>query len=350
NIRMRADKLKNQQVKATIGDDGEITFSNPPNVIQLDYIKKALGGLAEDSKGDFGKITEDTRLYSNLYRRLRNAMNDAIVDVNGNRVYEIATQYGGDVLQEEAAFKMGRDLLNNRVELEDVLESLGRDPSVAQLASLRMGLQQSIRKSLNDVKVLPSDADMASRQLDAFMRTTGSNNAIEKIRAVMGDQADALIQQIDQVRTASTTRASQAANTKTQIRKSTQKFVEEMTAAGPVRTFLEAKPAAAVQQLTQELTGFTKEFSEQQRQDIFNEVAEALTRVGTDDAVNVLRVLDRVQRGIEVSNDQRQVVANKLAVYLQGVHQKTTEQQVSEFAGRENETGLPRYGLGLLAQ
>lgn len=348
NIRMRADNLKNMQVKATIGDDGEITFSNPPNVMQLDYIKKALGALAEDSKGEFGKITDDSRLYSNLYRRLRRAMNDGITDVNGNRVYEIATQYGGDVLQEEAAFKLGRDLLNNKVELEDVLESLGSDPSVAQLAALRMGLQSMIRKSLNDVKVLPSDTEIASRQLAQFMKMTGSPNAIAKIRAVMGDGADALIKQIEQVQTAASTRASVSANSKTQIRSSTQKMVEDLTAAGPTRTFLEGKPAAGAQQLIQELTGFTKEFGERQRQAIFNELSDALTRIGTDDATEVLRVLDRVQRGLEVSNEQRQFAANRLAFYLQGANQKTTEQQFSEAVGREQETNLPRYGLGLL--
>jgi len=348
NVRMRADKLKNMQVKATIGDDGEITFSNPPNVMQLDYIKKALGALAEDSKGEFGKITDDTRLYSNLYRRLRGAMNEAITDVNGNRVYQNATQFGGDVLQEEAAFKMGRDLLKSKVELEDVLESLGSDPSVAQLAALRMGLQQSIRKSLNDVKILPSDTDIASRQLAQFMKDTGSANALAKIRAVMGDGADALIKQIEEVQTAASTRASVAANSKTAIRSSTQKMVDDLTAAGPIRTFLEGKPLEATQQLTQELTGFTKEFSERQRQNIFNEISEALTRVGTDDATEVLRVLDRVQRGLEVSNEQRQFAATRLAFYLQGANQKTTEQQISEAVGRSEETNFPRYGLGLL--
>ena len=348
NVRMRADKLKNMQVKATIGDDGEITFSNPPNVMQLDYIKKALGALAEDSKGEFGKITDDTRLYSNLYRRLRGAMNDAITDVNGNRVYQNATQFGGDVLQEEAAFKMGRDLLKSKVELEDVLESLGSDPSVAQLAALRMGLQQSIRKSLNDVKILPSDTDIASRQLAQFMKDTGSANALAKIRAVMGDGADALIKQIEEVQTAASTRASVAANSKTAIRSSTQKMVDDLTAAGPIRTFLEGKPLEATQQLTQELTGFTREFSERQRQSIFNELSDALTRVGTDDATYVLRVLDRVQRGLEVSNEDRQFAATRLAFYLQGANQKTTEQQISEAVGRSEETNFPRYGLGLL--
>ena len=348
NIAMRADKLKNLQVKATIGDDGEITFSNPPNVMQLDYIKKALGGLAEDSKGEFGKITSDTRLYSNLYRRLRNAMNDAITDTDGNRVYQTATQFGGDVLQEEAAFKMGRDLLKDKVELEDVLEAIGDDPSVAQLGALRMGLQSMIRKSLDDVKILPSDTEMASRQLAQFMKSTGSNNALRKIRAVMGDQADAMIKQIEQVQTAASTRASQAVNTKTQIRKSTQKMVDELTAGGPVRTLLEGSPLEATRQLTQELTGFTREFSERQRQGIFNEIAEALTRVGSDDATEVLEVLSRVQRGLEVSNDDRQFAATRLAFYLQGANQKTTEQQISEAAGRKEETNFPRYGLGLL--
>ena len=231
---------------------------------------------------------------------------------------------------------MGRDLLKDKVELEDVLESLGSDPSVAQLAALRMGLQSSIRKALNDVKVLPSDTDIASRQLAQFMKMTGSPNAIAKIRAVMGDGADALIKQIEQVQTAASTRASVAANSKTQIRSSTQKMVEDLTAGGPVRTFL------------QELTGFTKEFGERQRQSIFNELSEALTRINTDDATEVLRVLDRVQRGLEVSNEQRQFAANRLAFYLQGINQKTTEQQFSEAVGREQETNLPRYGLGLL--
>lgn len=275
-------------------------------------------------------------------------MNNAITDVNGNRVYQNATQFGGDVLQEEAAFKMGRDLLNNRVELEDVLESLGSDPSVAQLAALRMGLQQSIRKSLNDVKILPSDTEIASRQLAQFMKATGSPNAIAKIRAVMGDGADALIAQIDQVQTAASTRASVSANSKTQIRSSTQKMVEDLTAAGPVRTFLEGKPAAGAQQLIQELTGFTKEFGERQRQSIFNEISEALTRRGSDDATEVLEVLSRVQRGLEVSNEDRQFAATRLAFYLQGANQKTTEQQISEAAGRKEETNFPRYGLGLL--
>jgi hypothetical protein len=211
-----------------------------------------------------------------------------------------------------------------------------------------MGLQSMIRKSLDDVKILPSDTDIASRQLAQFMKSTGSANAIRKIRAVMGDEADAIIKQIEQVQTAASTRASQAVNTKTQIRSSTQRMVDDLTAAGPVRTFLEGKPLEATQQLTQELTGFTKEFSERQRQSIFNEIAEALTRRGSDDATEVLEVLSRVQRGLEVSNEDRQFAATRLAFYLQGANQKTTEQQISEAAGRKEETNFPRYGLGLL--
>ena len=172
--------------------------------------------------------------------------------------------------------------------------------------------------------------------------------AILVVPCVMGDNADALIKQIEQVQTAASTRASQAVNTKTQIRKSTQKMVEELTSAGPIRTLLEGKPLEASQQIAQELTGFTKEFSERQRQSIFNELSEALTRVGTDDATEVLRVLDRVQRGLEVSNEQRQFAATRLAFYLQGANQKTTEQQISEAVGRSEETNFPRYGLGLL--
>ena len=52
---------------------------------------------------------------------------------------------------------------------------------------------QYIRKLLGDVKTVPSDPDLAARQLDAFMRVTSSQNAREKIIQVMGADANMLL-------------------------------------------------------------------------------------------------------------------------------------------------------------
>ena len=352
NARMKADGIKNRQLRITVDDNGNITnVGEDLNVMQLDYLKRGLQNLAEETRDPMTyEMKGDGELYAYLARQLRQAMGDAIVDVDGNRVYDAAVKLGGDNIAEKNAFRLGRDLLNPKTNIEDVFETLGEDPSQAQIDALKMGMAQYIRKTLGDVKAVPSDPDLEARQLDAFYRLTSSENAREKIREVLGADAGAFLKQIDEVAQTALVRAQIGGNSATAIRQSIQQGVEAQTGLGPASTLLRGEPLAASRKIVQEITGVTDEFTEKRRQAIYADVAKALTDVGSRDAKEALAILKRVQLGREASQEERDFLANRIAYYMGSAVQKPTEQQALEAAGQRPVSGLPRMGAGLLVQ
>ena len=352
NADMLADSVRNQQIRVSVDDNGNITnVGEDLNVQQLDYLKRALQTLAEGTRNpNTFKMTKQGARYSKLARDLRQAMGEGIVDADGNRVYDQAVKLGGNTIQEENAFLLGRDLLRPQTEIEDVFETLGDNPSQAQTDALKMGMAQYIRKVLNDVKAVPSDPDLEARQLDAFYRLTSSENAREKIRQVLGSDAKAFLKQIDEVAQTALVRAQIGGNSATAIRQSIQQGVEAQTGLGPASTLLRGEPLAASRKIVQEITGVTDEFTEKRRQAIYADVAKALTQVGSRDAKEALSILRRVQQGRQASQEERDFLANRIAYYMGSSVQKPTEQQALEAAGQRPVSGLPRMGAGLLVQ
>lgn len=353
NADMLADGVQNMQIRVRVDASGNVTdITNDMNVQQLDYVKRALQTLAENNRDAVTyKFSPQGRRYSRLASDLRRELGEGIVDPDtGARVYDEAVTLGGNTIAEENAFRMGQDLLRPQTKIEDVMETLGDDPSEAQLEALRMGMSQYVRNILQDVRAVPSDPDLEARQLDAFYRLTSSGSAREKIAAVMGDMTDDFLRQIDEVGQAAITRAGLSRNTATAIRQSTQKGIEEMTSAGPATALLRGQPLEATRKIVSELTGFTDEFSENQRMAIYNDIAKALTEVGTDDAIRALNVMRQVQMGRKVSQEARDYAYNRAMYYLGVGAQKPTEQQVMEATGQRPESGLPMMGVGLLTQ
>ena len=353
NADMLADGVQNMQIRVRVDASGNVTdITNDMNVQQLDYVKRALQTLAENNRDAVTyKFSPQGRRYSRLASDLRRELGEGIVDPDtGARVYDEAVTLGGNTIAEENAFRMGQDLLRPQTKSEDVMETLGDDPSEAQLEALRMGMSQYVRNILQDVRAVPSDPDLEARQLDAFYRLTSSGSAREKIAAVMGDMTDDFLRQIDEVGQAAITRAGLSRNTATAIRQSTQKGIEQMTSAGPATALLRGQPLEATRKIVSELTGFTDEFSENQRMAIYNDIAKALTEVGTDDAIRALNVMRQVQMGRKVSQEARDYAYNRAMYYLGAGVQKPTEQQVMEATGQRPESGLPMMGVGLLTQ
>ena len=58
-------------LKNRIDDNGNVTFSDLPDMMQLDYIKKALGELSENARGEFDKRTPDSDMFGNMAFQLR---------------------------------------------------------------------------------------------------------------------------------------------------------------------------------------------------------------------------------------------------------------------------------------
>ena len=328
NTRMRRDGFKNQQIKANILDNGDVQYETLPNVMQLDYLKRALQRLAEESKGEFGKITDDSRFYSGIARDLKNAIDDAAIDPQtGERVYSRAVRLGGDVIQEENAFKLGRDLLKPGVEVDEIAEVLGDNPSDIQRQAMRIGMGQYIRKLLGDVKTVPSDPDLAARQLDAFMRVTSSQNAREKIMQVMGADANMLLRQIDEVAQSATVRARMRNNSLTNIRGNIQETVETQIAPGAIGSLLRGEGLTSGRKIIQEITGMTDEAVDERKVRIYTEIAQALTNKNTAQAKRALQVLKDAADGNIRSAEDNILLANELTSLIGSGAQKELERR-----------------------
>lgn len=331
NAMMRAAGKKNQQIKATIGDDGEVSFSQMPNVIQLDYIKRGLNSLAENARGPLGQATDETLLYGGLARDLRGAIGEAVVDPQtGARLYDDAVTLGGEKIAEQNAFKLGREALKPQTEIGDVLEELGPQPSQAQIEAAKLGMRQHIRTVLENVKGVPSDQELAARQLDAFYRLTSSDAARKKIMRIMGDEAEQLLAEIDKVAQTAKVRSATAINSKTAQRLAIQRDIEDMTSEGFLGQFLRGEPLNSAKELVKAITGRTDQYTFKKRQQIFEDIARALTETKGPQARQIIEIIDKAQRGQIVTQAENDLMVNEIAGALSLMSRGALQPQAQE--------------------
>jgi len=311
NAQMLASGLQNQQIMASIAPDGTVTYSNPPNVRQLDEIKKALQRIAQNNTDDFGRLNGVGQRYNDLARQLRDATGDAA------EPYKAAVRVGGDNIAEQQAFVTGERLLRPSTYIESVTRDLGPQPSTAQVAAARSGLRMHMEKVIGDVRTIASDPGaMDAREVMRAVTEISSANAREKIRRLLGPDAVQLMAELDQALQSSKVRAAMAANSRTFGRAATDRTVGEITAPGVIGTALEGEPVMTTKRLIQAATGRTSEFSADQRQRIYSEIARALTERSGDDALMALRALDGAMSGQAMTEAQTNILAELISGVL----------------------------------
>lgn len=310
NKEMRSNNITNQQIMAVLDANGEVQFLREmPNVQQLDEIKKALQKIAysRENTDDFGRLTGTGKRYNRLAGELRDAVADAAPD------YGTAVSLGGDKLAEERAFMLGRDLLSTRTEIEDIGFELGKKPSAAQVEAAKSGLRSYIAKVLGDVRAVPSDMNLDARQVVKAVTDMSSDNSRAKIRALMGAEADALLKQVDEAAQSAVVRTAMATNSKTAIRGNIKQTVEELTTPGVLGQAMAGDPINTSKAIIQAVTGQTEEFTAQQRQRIFEDIARALTEKKGKTALSALNYLEQAMRGQPLTAAQNEFLARQIA-------------------------------------
>lgn len=319
NAEMRDRGLVNQQIMAQIGDDGQVRFVEMPNVRQLDELIKSLNALSRNARNTEGLVPVETP-QSLRYKRQAQDLRQAVIDATGgeNSPYRAAVQMGGDTIQERNAYELGERLLSPRTRVEEVGLELGRNPSAAQIEAAQRGLRTRIDQVVGDVRRIPSDPNIDARQALATLREMSSDNAREKISRLMGPRAQELFNMLDEAMVAAETRAAMAVNSRTAMRQATQADVAEMTAPGVVGQALRGDPVNTTRQLIQAVTGYTDEFSAQQRQRIYQDIARALTEARGPNAQIALRALDAAMSGQRLTDEQTDILARMIAGSLAG--------------------------------
>lgn len=274
NELMRVEGLKSKQIKATIADDGTVTFESLPDVRQLDYITRGLNDVAAeaDGKGALGGTTAVGRAYSDLSGELRSTLRDLVPE------YGNALDTAVDAISQSKAVKLGGNILSPASTMDDVAIAT-KGMSKAERDALKQGIRSNIDNRVANVTRTLQDGNTDAREAVKAIKDLSSRANREKVAAAIGDQeAKQLFDEVDRVAKSFDLRASVSENSKTFARQAVSGRIGEMTAPGPVGTLAQGEPINAGKRIIQALTGQTPERITARENKIYSQIADYLTR------------------------------------------------------------------------
>lgn len=319
NARMRDAGVRNQNIMASIADDGEVVFTQPLSVMQLDYIGRALGDIAADGTDAMtGRMSSEAAMASSQLRALRDAMKQAVPG------YAAALRAGGDTARAQDALAMGRRLLNPSTTVEDVRSAMsGASDDVR--AAARKGLRENIEAVMDRARATISDVEAGNVDFETGVNAAGEAikavqslmqpGNMKKLRFVMGTDAKRLTDEIEKVYDALVLRSAVARGSQTAIRTAGREQINAESAPGAVRRIAGemGSPLDAGRELTRSLAGTDAASITDQQRAIYGEIAEALTRIRGADAQRALAVVRKAMEGQPLKDAEADLIGRVLA-------------------------------------
>lgn len=280
NTLMRNKGEKSPQIMASIADDGTVSFSNPPDVRQWDYIKQGIDMLAETGEGA-GALGGQTRLgasYQNLSREVRDAVGEAVPE------YNTARAVAADAIDRRNALQFGAEVLRPGTTREQVRDAVARAgvPGATvsdEVMAMRQGIRSQIDETLANVRAVASDQNVDARAASKAFSDLSSPAAREKMALVLGDEWPNLRDQLDQSGAALGLRARTSANSATFGRGAAEGAVMDEITPGALRR---GQPINAVKETIAGLLGASPTAIRRMSDDVKGEIAGVLTRQGVD--------------------------------------------------------------------
>lgn len=205
--RMKYDGVPVPQVLLDIADDGTITASELKNVMQVDYIKRALDAVARDGTDITGKMSDDAAFAARMARDIRDALKDAVPE------YGVALDRASDAFALENARRMGETLLRSQTRREAVSDWLSGAGTLERQAAA-LALRSDIDERMaNATRAAGAPEGIAEAR--KIFRDLSSAASRAKVRAVVGDEADAIFKAIDEAEAALELKTAVAKNSAT---------------------------------------------------------------------------------------------------------------------------------------
>ena len=292
---MQLQGIKNQQIRATINADGSIDYAEMPNVIQLDYLKRAMQRIAySDQYTDkFGRPTGKGADLNIVAGKIRDALGRAVPS------YDRAVSMGGNAIRERQSGELGSILLNDRVTRDELTEAI-RGASKTEMDALRLGVRNQIDEIMANVKTSISAGDQnAIEEARKLLRQLSSGANKQKLQMILPPQKyGKLNTKLSEIRAALELQANVAPNSATAIRQQVMKDIEEITGLGIVGSAMRGEPLQAGQRVVQALTGMTDASMVERRNGILTEIAQALTtKRGREAQVALTYVSEAIEKG-----------------------------------------------------
>ena len=309
NDQMKLDALKSgkpppQQIMANIADDGSISFSEMPNLRQLDQIKQAIGAVAFKEVDSFGRPTADALDAVQWYRQISGSLKDA------SPKYAEAVAAGGDKISLDNALELGLGMLSPKLTPRQVAVALkGADETDKQYTKL--GIRSAVNDLIGNAKATIASPDIDINALRSVFGQLSSKNSRSKVSLVLGSkEANRLFKDLDMAQMSLSLRAATAINSKTFQRQVIKSEVDDLDNIGAISHLLRFEPAKATQKLTKDITGETDALQVAAKQDLYTDIARALTQFKGKDARTALKVITRASRGQQVSDADLKAVSD----------------------------------------
>jgi len=305
-IAYQTGQPKPQQILADVAEDGRISFSVMPNLRQLDQIKQAIGEVAFKEVDSFGRPTADALDAVQWYRQISNRLKEA------SPKYAEAVSLGGDKISLDNALELGLNMLSPKISARDVVRNMkGADAIEKQYAKL--GVRSSIDDLISNVKATIASPDIDINTLRTVFTQLSSKNSRDKIKMLLSaSEAKQLFKDLDQAQMSLALRAAVAMNSKTSIRQTQKEIVDDMTDIGAFAHLLRLEPAKASQSVVQKVTGETDALGVAAKQEIYTDIARALTQIKGKEANNALKIIMRASKAEQVSDAELKAVSDLL--------------------------------------
>lgn len=327
---MQLQGIRNQQIRATINDDGSIDYEEMPNVIQLDYLKRAMQRIAYSDQytDNFGRPVGKGADLNVVAGKLRDALGRAVPS------YDRAVSMGGNAIRERQAGELGNILLNDRVTRDELIEAV-RGASKTEMDALRLGVRNQIDEIMANAKTsISSGKEKEIEEARKLLRQLSSGANRQKLQMILTPQRyNQLNSKLNEIRAALELQANVAPNSQTIIRGQILEALEEITSPGAITRTLRGEPVQAGQQLIQVLTGTGDVEMLARKNKILEEVAEVLTQKRGKDAEAALRYVSEVM--------QKGRITEAKANFVNQVLQRTLVPAGVEMSGQLTE------GMGL---
>lgn len=326
NEKLAWDGKGAKQIMASIDDTtGKITFTEMPNVRQLDELKRALQETAEADRNALGRMGPEGTFRSQQARAVRDATSAAAP------AYGDAVRLGGDKIAEEQALILGNGILRSGVSREDVARQMA-GASVDERAAAKAGLRQAIDDTMANVRAAVSDTNVEARQVRKMLGDLSSEASRDKIRIVLGDaDAKALFDRVDTLATGFNLRAAVSENSRTARRQAVQGSVRDVSNpnAGPVGKLKEGSPIGAVQDVVRLATANTPEAQALREAGVWEDIAKMLTGVKGKSAQTAMTFIRKAADGQALTEAEATTLARILATTGVLSGSRTKQQQLT---------------------
>lgn len=324
---MQLQGEQSQQVMASIGPNGAVTYSRPADVRQWDYITRALNDAAEggEARGAMGGMTAESRALSGLAREIRDTLRGSVPE------YNAALRAGADTIRQTQAVQTGAELLMPSTTREQAREAV-RAMTAAERTQARQGLRSYIDDLMANTQAALTDPNMDAREAIAAWRRLSSRRAQDNIAALMGEgRAQGLAREIDRIATDFELRAAVAANSRTAVRGAVQGQAREIAGqAGILDTLTQTgSPTEAGRRLVQAMTAADPGARAAREAGLFAEITEALTRTrGEREARRIMSVVGQSIGSEPISRARAEHIARLLTSGLGGGVYQTAQQSL----------------------